>query len=501
MRSSTIPKNKFRVSKVLIFVLLGLAVFLTPDFGVAQEPYRWTVPKQIPDYFNFLEPPIMVADSNRTVHAFNLENQDNTYTIVYRQWSIANGWTLPVEVLLPEFLGLAPSLLDVILDESGYINLIYFAGGRDSGSIFFTRSLAVYADDAAEWSKPEVVTSDAGPLPSGKIIELHNSELAVVFSGNRYGNGVYETIFSSREGVWTTPNLVHRSMTEDFFPGGIDLVYDPDGYIHVVWDYSDDSGLAKTTWYARRNIGLGEWESIQELSHVDNDLEYSGQASIIKAEGILIVVYYDDFPPTRFIRTSGDNGDTWSSEFRPFPHRGGYGNARLVKDSRGTIHMIIGNRIQSPEIHGMWYSRFVDDTWLPLTPITSGLATDSYDPTQPRAVVVQGNVLLAAWSNDVRSEFRTGAWYSYTFLDAPELPVKTLPESGPFESPDEPNHKLATTVPTETSIPVLPGRSAGSSSTDRLDALSGNPATLIFIGVFPVMILVAGALVRRMRHR
>jgi hypothetical protein len=501
MMFSTIPKKKILVFKVLIFVLLGLAVFFTPDFGVAQEPYRWTVPKRIPDYFDYLDPPIMVADNNRSVHAFNLENQDNTYTIVYRQWSIANGWTIPVEVLLPEFLGLAPSLLDVILDESGYINLIYFAGGRDSGSIYFTRSLAVYAYDAAAWSKPEVVTSDAGPLPSGKIIELQNSELAVVFSGNRYGNGVYETIFSSKEGVWTTPILVHRSKTEDFFPGGINLAYDPDGFIHAVWDYSDDSGLAKTTWYGRRNIDRGVWESIHELSHVDNDLEYSGQASIIKGEGILIVVYYDDFPPTRFIRTSHDNGDTWSSGIRPFPHRGGYGYARLVMDSLGTIHMIIGNRIQSPEIHGMWYSRFVEDIWLPLTPITSGLATDSYDPTQPRAVVVQGNVLLAAWSNDVRSEFRTGAWYSYTLLDAPELPVKPLPERITFDAPDEPDRNLANTVPSETSTQVLVDRSAGSNSLDRLDSLSGNPASIIFIGVFPVMLLIAGALVRRMRQR
>jgi hypothetical protein len=229
---------------------------------------------------------------------------------------------------------------------------------------------------------------------------------------------------------------------------------------------------------------------------VENDLEYSGQATIAEYQDKLMAVYYDDFPPTRHLRISNDNGDYWQPSFRPFPHRGGYGAARMVEDSTGTLHMIIGNRTQNPEIHGMWYSRYVDNSWLPLTPITSGPATNIYDPTQPQAVIVQGNILLAAWSNDVREEFRTGAWYSYTLLDAPEYQVKPLPtesKRGSLAIDEQP-------TPVQPVTPEVSPMPVNFESEDEGDifSLADNPGFAVFLGVIPVLMLVVVAIVKRL---
>jgi hypothetical protein len=482
----------------LVTLVAGLS-FALPSASSAQAPYQWSTPRLIPDYYDYLEPPIMVADQDRTVHAFNLETQEgNVFAIVYRQWTLDRGWSVPIEVILPEFLGIAPSLMDVVLTDDGYFNLIYFAGTRESGSVYLSRALARDAQSSSAWTRPSIIATDAGPLPSGQIVEIHADELLVVFAGNRYGDGVYDSVRSALDGTWSVPKLVNRSESEEYFPGGVEVIVDQDGFVHAVWDFSDDSGLPKSVWYGRLNLDSREWEVVQKLSEVDNDLEYSGQATIAEYQDNIMVVYYDDFPPTRHIRISNDNGDHWQPSFRPFPQRGGYGAARMVKDSTGMLHMIIGNRTQNPEIHGMWYSRYVGNSWLPLTPITSGPATNVYDPTQPQAVIVQGNILLAAWSNDVREEFRTGAWYSHTLLDAPEYQVKPLPTESQGDSlaiEEQP-------TPVQPVTPEVSPATVNFESDDDGDifSLADNPGLAVFLGVIPALLLVVVAIVKRLNQ-
>jgi hypothetical protein len=279
------------------------------------------------------------------------------------------------------------------------------------------------------------------------------------------------------------------------------MTQDGKGRLHIVWHMDDISGLAKETWYARLDSNLNNFNYMEKISQSDDELEFNGQPSLAFVHDELFVVYYDAYPPTRFMRRSADYGETWSSPVRLFPHRGGYGQASLIVDSLGTLHLLVGNRLQNPEIHGMWYSRFEGNAWLPLDPIISGPATDRFDPTRPEAVFVQGNLLLVAWSNDVREEFRTPAWYSYTFVNAPELPLQPLPREKQLDPYDGISGQPAIVTATEETSSPSGTVSSGYNSPDRLDSLSGNPASLIFIGVFPVMILVAGALIRRMRQR
>jgi hypothetical protein len=488
-------------SLYLAMLFIGLS-FAVPVPSVALPPYQWSTPRQIPEYYDLLEPPQMVSDQNRTVHAFNMETMDNGgFAIMYRRWSLEQGWSSPVDVILPTYMGVAPDLLDVILDADGYFHLVFFGGTQQDNAIYYTSVLARDAENSNRWQKPVIVTSEAGPLASAQLLRNKDGTLIMVYAGSRYGSGLYETHMPTSSSSWSKPLLIQRSSNENLNPGAIRMTQDDQGRLHIVWHMDDISGLAKETWYVRMDSSLWNFTDMEKISQSDDELEFNGQPSLAFLHDKLFVVYYDDYPPTRFMRSSSDFGESWTSPIRLFPHRGGYGPASLVVDSLGTLHLLVGNRLQNPEIHGMWYSRFEGNAWLPLDPIISGPATDTFDPTRPEAVIVQGNILLVAWSNDVREEFRSPAWYSYTFLDAPELSVQPLPSASQLETPESSSGQPIIDTTTELSSSTIVRVSSGYKSPDRLDSLSGNPASLIFIGVFPVMILVAVALVRRMGQR
>lgn len=481
---------------ILIITSLLLAAF-SPWFQ-SGDSGTWSIPQRIPNYNDLLNAPILVADQDRTAHAFNLEStDDNGFAIVYRQWTLEQGWTTPVDILLPAYLGVAPRLLDVILDQDGRFHLAYFGGTQESGSVYYASSLAADAADASAWSAPIPLVDDAGPLQSAELTLAADQSIVLIYSGQHFGGGLYEIHTEVASMKWSEPRLVLRSTNSDNWPDSIQAIYIPEKGIHVVWHLVNTQGNVEETWYAHLTEELSTWNQIQRLSMADSDLEFNGYPTIISDDTSLIVVFYDDFPPTRFLRRSFDGGNSWTLPVRLFEHRGGYGAAPMVKDSLGNLHMIIGNRLQNPEIHGMWYSRWLDNAWSPLTPIISGPPIGGFSPTRPEAVIVQGNVLLAAWSNDVNREFRTGSWYSFRRLDVPETPISSLPKqdqtqlvpptSEPtpvaVENPDEPNGNISR---------------LSDLNVESRNFLGANPGLYIFLGVSPVLILIGYLAYRRL---
>lgn len=483
---------------LVFFLFVMIESFGLPGSANAQVPYVWSRPQQIPEYYDLLNPPLMVADSNHTVHAFDLEFLGgNVWAVMYRRWSLQLGWSSPVDILLPASLGVAPSLLDVALDQHGYFHVLYFGGTQQEGTIYHSKALAVEAGSSKAWSDPVPITTDAGPLHDAQI-SIRDSELVVVFSGQRYGSGIYEIHSVDHGYSWSTQTLVHRSHDVEINPGEIRLESDPDGQVHAVWHMDNVSGLAEETWYARLSSDLSKWEYLQKLSQKDDDLEFNGEPSIVVNEDELLVFFYDDFPPTRFMRRSGDGGKSWSTPVRPFPHSGGYGQVSFSKDSLGTIHILLGNRLQNPEIHGMWYSRLIENAWLPLDPIVSGPSTDTFAPTKPETVVVQGNLLLAVWSHDVRGEFRSAPWFSYIFVDAPELPEQQLPTQPiSIQVADQRGPEISTT-PSPTAHSGFASAPASGSAQISSSEIN-NPGGVILFGSAPVVILLLVVIYARKR--
>ncbi len=485
-------KQILSASAILIVCLLTLKWQIHSSFAQTEGGSQWSTPQRIPDYFNLLNAPLLVADSDRTAHAFDLESDDaGSFNISYRTWSPGRGWSEPVAILLPAFLGIAPSLQDVALDSRGFFNLVYYGGTPQTGVIYYTTALASRGGLAQEWSPPVAITEDAGPQASARIVDAGSGQLVVVYSGSRYGIGLYEMHSLDFGATWSPPVLVYRSTSSDLFPGEIRTERVAGSGIHVVWHMVNTSGQAEETWYGHLDEDLSTWDEVQALSKRATDIDFNGYPSLLALDNQLMAVYYDSFPPTRFMRRSTDNGKTWSLPVRLFPYRGGYGQAAMVKDSVGVGHMVLGNRSESPEIHGMWYSTWNGTSWSALIPIISGPSSSTFDPTLPEVVVVQGNILLAAWSNNVGVEGRTGAWYAYRTLDAPELRLTPLPLPSPTQviTPSPTRPPSPTPTPEPTLAPLPPNIQSGSAG-----LFGESPVTLILIGMVPVILIILGLL-------
>ena len=96
----------------LATLLVGALIGSIP--AVAQGDEEWSRPGTIPGYHPETEWPILIADQNGTVHAFTSqwlgEESLSTKAIVYNQWTIDAGWTMPVDILLSPQKSQAPAL-------------------------------------------------------------------------------------------------------------------------------------------------------------------------------------------------------------------------------------------------------------------------------------------------------------------------------------------------------------------------------------------------------
>jgi len=459
------------------------------------DPWSW--PERIPQYNTLLYAPLMAVDSEGVVHAFNLESgAGQDFSILHRAWTPNEGWSAPVDVLLPDYLGLAPMLMSVFLDREDMIHLVYYASSMTEGEIYYSNVRAVDAGLSQAWSEPVPIGPNAAGVAAAALGGNEAGELLMLYGGQREGLGLYAVHSVDGGLTWSDPASVWRAPGEGIWPTSISLTADDTGKLHAVWDTGNSLGQGVDIGYAQLSQDLLTWEHATTLARQAEAQDMVGSPSIIANGDDLIVVYQDGFPPTKMMRQSFDRGLTWSMPVRPFPHVGGYGDVAMVKDSLGGIHMILGNRYPIPEIHGMWYSRLVGGQWTPLEPIISGPRTDTFDPCCPEAVVCNGNVLLAAWPHNVSQEHLTGAWYAFRTLDAPplrEAPARPLATAA---SPSTPVPDAGRT-PTPT-VRTTPTHVSAAAPVDEGSApAEGNPAIPVYVGIIPVVLLTIAAIARR----
>jgi hypothetical protein len=482
-----------------LIIVIGIAVSLLVislyplSEALAQEGSRWTFPSQIPDYDSNARAPYMVADSNRTVHSFNVQIiEGGERFLYYRQWTLERGWTLPVDIIIPPRVG-TTSIEAVVLDGNDNFHLVFYLGDNITGGIYYSTALAAEAGRASSWSQPVLIGDSAGPVGSASLIISENEDLILVYAGKQDGIGLYEVLSFDGGETWTSPQVAVLVFEDNLMPSGIGMVADTEGRLYLVWSLVNIRGLGEAVYFSSYSPSIGNWRTPIQLASLSEDDYSTNWPSIVHYRGELIVIYQDSRPATRFMRRSYDAGETWTPPVRPFPHEGEYEYVVLLEDSAGVLHMILGNRIGNPEIHGMWHSRWLGERWSILEPIISGPRTSYFDPSAPIGVVSQGKVLLVAWWNNVSTPYRTGGWFSYLVLDAPEQPV--VPLSTPvLEIALEPTSPTMTQQPVQTVTP-LPLTHLNENPLDQ------SPAFPVFASIAPagvlVSLLVIGFWIRR----
>ena len=485
------------IATVIALAITALGEHIGVQYGLAKglaAGYPWAPVQKIPDYSDLAWPPLMAADRNRTVHAFNSQeyNSDGDEAIFYRQWTLAQGWTVPTDILLLTSASPRP-IQGVYLDTNSWFHMILFLGDQQSAAVYYTKAPAAEAGNARAWSRLRVVGTLAGPTPIAALAGSGDSDLTILYSGYGEGAGVYEIHSPDSGETWSNPVPIFLTGSEVLWPMSIRLEVDSRARTHAVWSIIDDRATGQAVFYSRFVPEQQAWLPAVILAARAEDGFSTNWPSIISLNNEVFVMYQDGAtPPTKWMRRSPDGGKTWGFPSRPFAEVGEYENPILLKDSLNRLHLILGNRTLETEIHGMWHSQWNGEYWSGLTPIVSGPSSDVFDPSAPQAVVSQGNVILAAWRNDVR--VKNGAWFSYTRLDSPEYPLEALPLSMPTPTPN----KLLSSSGAE-STPTLP-RPTSAVTTDpqpenaSSSKIFSNPANLILLGTAPAILLVVVAI-------
>lgn len=484
------------LARLTALFVLCIAISATSHVSLAQSPAgQWAPPQRVPgtDVPNDF-PPQLIADSHGTVHGFTSERLFDQIAIVYRTWTLDQGWTEPVDILLSPLAGIA-RFSGAHLDQNGVMHVAFFGGNELNAQMYYARALAANAGNAHAWSPPEVIAEQAGPRSDAVLTGDDQGNLYVIYSGKLDGTGIYSTYSTDSGDTWSEPATVFLTRSETLWPSSFQTTIDNQNVLHATWVVVDETGNGQAIYYARFDPDEKQWSQPIELATRAEGQYETDWPSIIAYNTELIIVYNDSFPTTRWMRRSFDGGTTWSEPVRPFDHTGEYGFASLVIDSNNTLHMILGNRIGNPATHGMWHTTWLGEQWAPLQPIVSGPKADDFDPSRPYSAVSLGNVILTVWRTDTSTDSGKGVWYSYMTTDAPGLTPQALPTATASPVPTV-TPTLAPILPTPTPTPERSAFSTIDPGTTQRQ--SPTPFSSLLAGIAPALVLIAGVIVVRL---
>jgi hypothetical protein len=498
-------------------ILLSILIFSMPIQGLAQS--TWSPIERIPGYADDTLPPYMVADHNRTVHAFSSQwmgDKNNLrYAIIYSKWSLDNGWTLPVDVILSPVK--EARVEGVLLDVTNVFHLIFFGGEDPTGNIYYTRAVASKVGQVSGWSEPVLIGKNALTPDSAALAGDGKKNLWVVYSGKVEGaTGLYFT-YSSDSGVsWTEPAPIFLCNIPGQSAYGIRLYVGQSGRMHAVWYVVDGKGHNRAAYYAAYDLDTKTWSMPIEFDKgygIDAGMGIS-EMEVVENQGFVFVVYNngippDGVPPAEWVRISKDGGQTWTDPYRPFPRLvGRNGVISFTTDSNGKLSIFFINRIPSftnsvySDHGGLFQSTWLTDHWSEPEFVVDSLdpRVGSMIPYDACSITSQGNVVLTTWRSDPGGAVHNGAWFSYKSLDAPELPIVPLQTLGQPD-PIQVNPTLSPKPGSSSTVdPQLNGKTPiPSIQNGMISPVSTQPMSLI-LGLTPVFLLITVVMVIQFRR-
>lgn len=482
------------MASIAAFVLWGLS----SAHSSGQDRLTWTPQARIPVYEDFTEdPPFVIADNNRTFHAFNsqqleLHVKNSPRAVFYREWTPDGGWTDPLDILIgPD--GHDANVLDVFKDPDNNVHLV-FTSGQD---VYYTKAALAEAGHAHAWSKPVRIGAKAIPPYTASIVGDSGGNLVVIYSGSTDISGVFAVYSSDAGATWSQPEVVFVANDIDQVPAGIKMVMGASGRVHAVWNVFDRTGTGISGHYASLDLGHRKWTTPVEVDQGGIGLGIK-TINVIEFGKDVIVTYYGGRDNANWWRRVSEDG-AWSTPLRIAPdHIGTNGIVSLVADSNNILHGFFGQRIDDNH-HGLWHVVWTGDGWTPPVPVVVGpqvkdkVGGNGFDPRSARGVIANGNLLLVTWATDGASG-ANGAWYSSTTLNTPALPLQALP------APTMVPTALPTASPTAVAAFVsaaLPKELAADAPTTPIN-LGDGPGWPLVIGIVPAALVLVLLLTLRM---
>ncbi|MBN1312190.1 MAG: exo-alpha-sialidase [Anaerolineae bacterium] len=404
-------------------------------------------------------------------------------TILYTRWDGAN-WTAPVDILFVPSEQIA-DFVAVDVDTENRLHAIW----TGQSNFYYSNAPSWQADSAHVWSTPIILASDSARSAwESDIMADASGGLHVIYSKRGDMPGIYH--IRSLDGGQTWSEAVRLS--EPFGPlersfCHVKIIADGMGYLHAVWQTTQDEGYGQAVYYAR-SVDNGEhWSAPWQFGYRDPGDTFV-EWPYLTAYGVseIHLIYIDGGTQGRLHRISLDNGRTWSGSHHIIPELEGVnGYVIPVVDGAGNMHLIANMRTRAGQLVGIYYARWNRNSWSPTIPIDNSSAAAS-SAHYTAATVRLGNEIYIVYNQLQGSEI----WLLRGMLSS----VKPLP-TAELPSPIEPTlaAPAVNNVPAVSEVISRPSQPSPDWRTQPYEQSSGGEILLFSLGTS--VLLVGGVMI------
>ncbi len=492
------------VLSALVAVIIGL--LLGTSHLQAQEKNGWSAPYRLSTEGITASEAFMLADPYGVVHAFWTESgyDDGRTVIMYARFD-GQTWSRPLDVAVSR-RGESIGFLSPAIDRWGTLHLIWTGGS--TGPVYYASVPSTEAASAKNWSLPRQI---AAPAFWVRLVVDSQDRLHIVYSNfSETDPGIYYIRSENGGRTWTDPFWLDPDIPAGQLPFWVQFDIDANDGLHVVWNYLALDAAGKAVRYINSLDGGQTWQlpfTIDEPDESPNELRMAHPGMLVNGESVF-VIWGGDEQLHREFRYSTNEGQSWSVTLRMFGNLVGQAaGGGLAMDSLGRLHY--ATQVRWPK--AIWHAVWQNSTWS--TPemvyYISGFDKDPVEKQRihahnVRLVVRGGNQLVMTFTNSPGDEQPLTLYAVHKTLDdAPPIdpiPAPAPPTPVPTAAPaaDE-TPALAAIAPKPAATPFsAPGLA------ENQPSLSNNftsPTTAIFLGVLPVVLLVAGVIAFQMARR
>lgn len=516
MHMNCTTANIFLRITVLLFQIVSVvfaAGITTQDAAAQTDEITWSSPVNLsnsPDASS--TDPVVVSDPAGLVHLFWAEKMgtapgNSTDTLMYAQWDGKN-WSKPVDIFFSPYSDGNPivNYPHAVIDESGNIHLIWLSEpNAPSYSLNYSSVPSTQADLVSAW-KPRVELADdlTGTFYAIDIAYSPPQNLHVIYARGAQGDGQEKersvTYIQSTDGGETWSEPVDIQIIYDLERGASNtrLLVEPPNRVYASWTEWDMSGNGQAIYFSRSLDGGRNWESpIKLTERVDDEYERDWNSLVLLGENQIMAMWEGGYRAYRYAQYSSDGGETWSYAVDTFPWLiGENGFAEFARDSSGTLHLFICQRVREGEFeredagglyHSVWQG---SQRWR--DPVLSG----GINPmVNPKVAIYNGNHVIVTWYSNLYFEIMVMAG---EIGNTP--PIAPVPWPTPNAGVIPP--VIPVSQPVDANQEVQPAPTPTFSPTDDPMAITDqfNSRNLILIGVFSPFLVAAVFVVFKKRR-
>jgi hypothetical protein len=292
----------------------------------------WSQPVNISSSAGYSGNPEIAVDNAGSINVFWSDDTPGNYQVYFKR-SIDNGagWSQAVRVSSNPESSFGPI---AAVDDSGNINVVYFAGDGLEREVYFSRS----TDDGASWSQAVNISNSPDPAMYPDLTLDDSGNISVIWQNTISG---YRQILFSRStdngANWSQPKKTSYLWGDNYYPL---ITADNAGDISATWLNTH----FKSLFFSRSADNGDTWTQAKAISGNLSGTYYGYAVTIDSARNVNLVwgIGPQNDIDISFIRST-DNGNTWSPLVNISNSPGESWWPAMALDSAGNINVVYKN--------------------------------------------------------------------------------------------------------------------------------------------------------------